>query len=355
MNTHAKRTGVIFASVALVVLGSTGCYGGKFLSNDGGGGDGGDGGGATTSTSSVGAGGTGSGGTGGGEVCNPACDDSNPCTDDVCSAGTCSYPAALAPTLSDDPNDCKNPVCNSKILEQVNDDTETPTDDGNDCTLETCVGGMPHPFAGTGATCNGTGVCNSMGICSSCTVPADCGADNLCVTWACTSNVCEPSYVAVNIEVANPTPNDCKATFCNGTGTEIVGNKNSDFAVNANECLVNSCTSGTPQTNNAPPMTTCGNGPSCAGSYAVNPQDTCVSGTCNSPGATDCGLYACNPATNACRTICVAHTECESTSYCGTAGTPEADNLCHGKKPAAVACAIDQECQSGTCVAATCT
>ncbi len=344
---HHRSSLAALVVVPMLALGCTTDFD-RFLGSGGGGT-----GGSTTTTTTTASGGNGTGGaggTGGGEVCTPACDDSNPCTDDVCNAGTCSYPTAANPTLTDDPNDCKNPVCNGTILEQVNDDTEIPVDDTNDCTLETCVGGIPHPFAMTGDSCNGNGVCNSMGVCSSCNVPADCGADNLCVTWACNANACAPTYVAVNVEVANPTPNDCKATFCNGTGTEIVGNKNSDFMANANVCLVNSCDNGTPQTNNAPATTTCDDGGGaentgrCSGTAG-----TCLD--CNANGGCDAG-HVCQ--TNACCTpitmaVACAGMECGMVSDgCGgmiactnTCGTNPDGPICIGNT---CGCNMDGDC-----------
>jgi hypothetical protein len=307
----------------------------RFL-GPGGGGTGG--GSTTTTTTTTSTGGNGTGGTGGGDVCNPPCEDNNPCTDNVCNAGACTYPTSVAPTLTDDPNDCQNPVCNGTILGQVADDTETPMDDGNDCTLETCVGGMAHPFATTGATCNGTGVCNSMGVCSSCNVPVDCGMDNLCVTWACTANACVPTYVPVNMEVADPTANDCKATFCNGTGTEITGNKDSDFSVNANVCLVNSCNNGTPATNNAPSTTTCDDAGSENNGRCTN--GACVD--CNANGGCDAG-HVCQ--TNACCTPMLPAMVC-GTNECGMAS-----DGCGGMVSCGV-CTADPSgpiCLAGTC------
>ena len=93
-----------------------------------------------------------------GGSCDAAmCDDKNPCTDDVCTAGACSNPA--------------------------NDDL-MPSD-GNPCTVDTCKGGVAsHANAAAGTTCAANKICNASGECM-CTKDFQCGAPMGCITPTC--------------------------------------------------------------------------------------------------------------------------------------------------------------------------
>jgi hypothetical protein len=74
-----------------------------------------------------------------------ACNDSNPCTDDVCSVADSGCVSTSDDTNTPDPaqadsNPCTDLVCASGSSVNINDDTNVP-DDGLSCTDDTCAAG----------------------------------------------------------------------------------------------------------------------------------------------------------------------------------------------------------------------
>jgi len=112
---------------------------------------------------------------------NSDCNDGNPCTDNICSSGTCTFPNNSNSCPSDG-NPCTNDVCSGGACYGFNTD---PCEDGNACT--------------TGTTCGG-GVCGTPN-----TDP--CSDGNPCTIGdACAGGVCVPG----------PTPPPVQ--FCNTDG-----------------------------------------------------------------------------------------------------------------------------------------
>jgi len=150
------------------------------------------------------------------------CNDGNPCTDDVCTAGTCTHPANTAscddgnpcttgdicgggvcaggaPVVCDDGNPCTDDVCNpaNGACEAVNNDTNSCTD-GDACTpVDVCVAGACVP--GTPINCNDGDICTtdscSAGSCQHAPSGA-CGVGGL-VTYYRNGTTGEPSVKPV--------------------------------------------------------------------------------------------------------------------------------------------------------------
>lgn len=97
----------------------------------------------------------------------PTCgDDGNPCTEDVCAAGTCSHPAR--------PDDTPGLTC---------------ADDGNTCTTEACVAGTcTHPAVADDTVCPNTNPCTTGATCQAGVCER---LDDTCVAGVCgTSGPC---------------------------------------------------------------------------------------------------------------------------------------------------------------------
>jgi hypothetical protein len=83
-----------------------------------------------------------------------------------------------------------------------------------------------------------------------CTTPSQCGSDTECVTWACTSNMCVPSYTADQTPLATQTAGDCRVVVCNGTGGTRSDPDNADVPDDDDptDCVVPICDGGAPST-----------------------------------------------------------------------------------------------------------
>ncbi len=90
--------------------------------------------------------------------------------------------------------------------------------------------------------------------------------------------------------------------------------------------------------------------PKCDGSgnsYAVTPQEVCVTGVCTPPSAQACGLYTCDLGGNQgdqCATSCIADDYCVDAAHCD-----EGTNKCVSDFNNGTACVEDSDCQSSHC------
>ncbi|HTM45412.1 MAG TPA: discoidin domain-containing protein [Polyangiaceae bacterium] len=99
---------------------------------------------------------------------NGDCNDSNPCTDDSCGNGHCQYQNNTAP-CADDGNPCSDDQCSAGACMHSNN-TATCADDNDTCTDDVCGGGLcTHP---------------SNGQCG-CTSAQDCDDSNPCTDDSC--------------------------------------------------------------------------------------------------------------------------------------------------------------------------
>src|SRR4029079_13709007 len=123
--------------------------------------------------------------------------------------------------------DCKKKVCDGKgALTTVVDATDKP-DDRDPCTQDGCTNGVPsHPFASPNTPCGPTSglKCDEPGHCVGCSMDTDCGTDEACTSFKCTSGKCAFSYVQNGQGDPPQTAGDCKKAACNGSGStkEIV-------------------------------------------------------------------------------------------------------------------------------------
>ena len=139
------------------------------------------------------------------------CDDANPCTDDVCTAGTCV-------NTNDDTNSCDDAdVCNgseSCLAGVCQAGTPLTCDDGNLCTDDSC-----DPALGCQAVnddtniCSDGDVCNGLESCSAGTcvsgTPLVCNDGNSCTDDSCDSEL--------GCQVTNNDANSCDdSDVCNG-------------------------------------------------------------------------------------------------------------------------------------------
>ncbi len=148
---------------------------------------------------------------------NSQCDDDNPCTDDVCTAGVCqNTPNAAScddgdacttndtcsggvcaggtPLSCDDGNVCTTDSCNP-ATGCVHTSNAGPCDDGNACTTsDTCSGGScvggPALVCGDGNACTDD-TCNPASGCIYTNNTAPCDDGNACTTGdACAGGIC---------------------------------------------------------------------------------------------------------------------------------------------------------------------
>ncbi len=151
------------------------------------------------------------------------CDDSNPCTDDVCNAGTCE-------NTNNDANSCDNgdycdgaEACNAGVCEAGADPcpgqfcdedndacvdclVDGDCDDGNFCDgAETCNAGTCEAGADP---CPGQLCDEATDACVDCLADADCDDGNPCTDDVCNAGTCQNT---------NDDTNSCDdGVFCNG-------------------------------------------------------------------------------------------------------------------------------------------
>jgi plastocyanin len=199
------------------------------------------------------------------------CVDASECpgqTDDcqtvTCTAGTCgtSFTAAGTKTTTQTAGDCQSKQCDGAgAFVTMPDNTDLPVD-GNECTGDICTGGVPsNPATMAGGVCTTMGgtVCDGTGKCVECNVASTCpGVDSDCQQRTCIAGACGMSFVAAGTAAATQLPGDCKSNKCNGTGAIMVANDDTDVPVDNNPCTGDVCTAGVPSHPAAAAGTSCG-------------------------------------------------------------------------------------------------
>lgn len=200
------------------------------------------------------------------------------CTEGVC--GVTNAPQGTALVAQTD-GDCQVAQCNGMgVVQSAENNSDLPVDDLQ-CTLDLCSGGVPsNPEVPASTPCTeGTGtLCNASGVCVECLGPANCpGVDDDCKTRTCTAGVCGFDFSPLGTPVSTQTDNDCKQNECNGLGLTVVANDDTDLPVDSNACTSDVCSAGVPSN----PIL--GNGTACGVGL------TCVGGACTGcAGPTDC-------------------------------------------------------------------
>ena len=229
-------------------------------------------------------------------------DDGNQCTNDQCSSGACVHPnkAAGAACGSPGDTDCDNPdTCNGSGACQTNNEANgtTCTSDSNPCTVDQCSGGTcAHPAGNAGTVCRASaGECDPQETCTGASpaCPTDtkapngtaCSDDgNQCTNDQCngSSALCQHPNKTAGAACGSPSDTDCdNPDTCNGSGACQTNNEVNGTACtsDSNPCTVDQCSGGTC----AHPA---GNGGTvCRVSTGeCDPQETCTGASSTCPG-----------------------------------------------------------------------
>src|SRR5262249_13550875 len=121
------------------------------------------------------------------------CNDSNPCTDDLCDNGVCAHR-----------------------------DSTAPPSDGNECTTDACVGGTAvfTPVA-DGSTCGLDGKLQCASGKCNCTMAAECGVSTACLKVECTAGACTSTILDQGTLVDGKDPGDCLKNVCDGANNVV--------------------------------------------------------------------------------------------------------------------------------------
>lgn len=300
---------------------------------------------------------------GAGQVCNAAgsctgCVTAATCpgSDTECQTRTCagsvcgfSFTASGTAVAMQTAGDCKKNACNGAgAIFSATDNVDLPVD-ANQCTTDICTNGAPsHPPTVAGSACsqNGGTLCNGASVCVQCLVASNCsGVDTDCNTRTCTGGVCGTTNAASGTVTATQTAGDCKENQCDGSGNSAAVNKNADLPVDNNQCTSDVCTAGTPT-----------NPPTAAGS-ACNQMGFLF---CSGSGAcVECGVAA-NCASGVCGSV--THTCTAPSCTDGVKNGVETGMDCGGGGGAlacprcslGTACSAGSDCTSGICTNSVC-
>jgi hypothetical protein len=217
------------------------------------------------------------------------------CQHRTCTAGVCgeaNSPGGTVLTVQT-VGDCKQRQCAvDGTVSVVNDNTDVP-DDKNPCTNDVCTAGTPsHTLVASGTSCGGANTCNATGQCIGCVFATDCpGTDTPCRTRSCgAGGVCGFTFVTAGTKLTDPTVGDCKGLECDGAGNFEIFNDNNDVPADSNPCTNDTCSAGTASHAPTSAGTSCGTNLVCDGASACV---ECVSAT-DCPGTdTECHTRTC--------------------------------------------------------------
>jgi hypothetical protein len=276
---------------------------------------------------------------------NPSnCDPPTECQKVECPVNTCVYPIDEGKVLDDaSPTDCKMDICNAQgNKETVGDTTETPPQMGDDCKAEVCdaSGNAVQMNANEGMDC-----APSIG---------DCYDPSKCVAGTCT-----PTPTPTGTRFGDDgTPNNCKATYCNGMGMKVVQADPTDLPIDPDptDCTAYSCVGDMPSMMTKQAGAGCGMGNKCCGTnccvamgdYCDGSGACCASGrvcggTCCQSGTASCVNNQCCETANVCNgTCCTSAFACQGdTGNCCPQNKKCGTNLC---------CKSNEMCMNGQCV-----
>ena len=302
----------IFALIGAATLSSAGC---GSSTPTGSGGSGGSGGASTT---------TGTGGCAQASEC-PGTDTD--CSKRTCTAGVCGTKAVEAGTAtpSQTDGDCKASVCDGMGMTTSKNDDADVLDDTNECTDDVCTDGTPANTPKTsGAKCTDGGgkVCDGASKCVECVDAA------ACASGVCDKNNCIPASCTDKVKNEKETDVDCGGTDCNPcaagkvcvSGTDCV-----DTICTAGLCAAATCSDAAK--NGVETDVDCGGGTcvTCGPDLGCKLDGDCTGGKCSgtqclptctdkvkSPGETDidCGGPTCDGCDDA--KVCAVGTDCKS-------------------------------------------
>lgn len=279
------------------------------------------------------------------------------CQTRTCVAGMCglSFAAAGTVTSQQQVGDCQQSQCDgSGNVVSVALDVDVPADDNNQCTSETCSAGSPqHPPLPTGTACsqNGGSFCDASAQCVECNVPANCpGQNGECESRTCVANSCGVAFAPPGTVTSNQAPGDCRQNQCDGAGGIVNVAFNSDLPTDdGNACTSEVCNAGVP---GHPAVV---NGSSCNDGSLCTQLDTCQAGTCVGADPVTCSPLdachvagTCDPSTGTCSSPSAPDgTTCDDGSLCTQADSC-VSGTCTGSNP--VVCTASSPCHvAGTC------
>ena len=306
------------------------------------------------------------------------CDDSNTCTQDVCTAGICGHTVLTG--ACDDGDLCtEGDTCVADVCVGTAVDCSGLNDYCNVGTCNAATGLCEPAPANDGAFCDDGDPCTqvdtcALGVCAG--TMADCTSfDTDCTVGTCnaTSGFCEA--LPVNEGLACDDGDPCTINGVCGAGLCV--SDPVDCTAFDDECNVGVCNSGT----GACEVSPANEGLACVGD-ACMVGDTCQAGTCTgglpvdcSLAGSACGAASCDPAgvDGNCDTIAAVPdgTACDDGLFCTLAdgcvagvcvGTsdPCGGGLCDDVINACVECFVESDCDDGnpctndTCVAQVC-
>ena len=220
----------------------------------------------------------------------------NECQARTCIAGVCgvAFTAAGTVAATQTAGDCLVNKCDGAgASKPVVNDLDLP-DDSNPCTNDVCTSGVAsHPSAPAGTACGMSQACNGAGACTGCVTAATCpGSDTECQTRTCAASVCGVSFTAAGTATNAQATGDCKKNQCNGAGAIVSATDNSDVPVDANACTSDVCTNGAPSN----PPTASGSACNQMGGVVCNGASVCV----QCVAGANCASGVCNPVTGTC-------------------------------------------------------
>jgi len=195
----------------------------------------------TSSSSTTGAGGEGGAGGAGGNTGSCAEAAQCPGTDTdcrtrICTAGVCGFTNAAAgkATSTQKAGDCQASVCDGMGATTTQNDDADVLDDSNDCTNDVCTAGAPtNTPKASGATCASEDgkVCDGANKCVECVENKDCSVG------VCSAHKCVPATCLDTVKNGAETDLDCGGIDCNPCADGKVCAKGTD-------CLNTICTAG---------------------------------------------------------------------------------------------------------------
>jgi hypothetical protein len=260
---------------------------------------------------------------------NADCNDSNPCTNDRCNAGSCVNTPITDGTVCGTSNLCSSaPTCQAGTCTSG---AVTSCDDANPCTLDTCDPqfGCRHMPAVDGLACDDRNACTSADACHAgmCRgLVATCNDNN-----PCTTDSCDPSGGCHHTALADGMTGCSDGNTCNGFEVCVGGlcQPGTPLACDdANPCTNDSCD----------PIRGCQhspvlNGTSCSDGNPCNGAETCQFAHCHAGAPLSCSDG--DPCT---ADTCSQATGCQHATAAD--GTPCSDgNACNGA----------ETCQGGAC------
>ncbi|MBX3130167.1 MAG: lamin tail domain-containing protein [Polyangiaceae bacterium] len=322
-----------------------------------------------------------------------------------CVANVCgvAFTAQGTPVSAQTPGDCREDQCDGAGgVDDAVDDADLP-DDGNPCTQNLCDAGSPsHPPVSAGTSCGGSLVCDGAGACVGCASAADCpGTNTECRSKTCVNNTCGFDFTAAGTPVTSQTAGDCKENRCDGAGDVVAANHDTDLPVDGNQCTDDVCTSGVPSNPLRSAGATCsqsggtqcdglGSCVQCLSAAQCGTSTDCVTHTCtagscgvnftasgtptSSQVAGDCLQVQCdgagaatpavddtdlpvdgNPCTNdVCTAGVPSNPPTGAGAACGTNQVCNGAGACVGCNVAADCPGTDTECRTKTCVGGAC-